>query len=195
MTKRIAIIQGHPDSAGQHFIHALAAAYEKGAQQAGHEIRTIRVADLDFPLLRSEDEFSHQTPVEDIQQAQETVKWAEHVVILYPLWLGSLPAILKGFLEQLLRPGYAMATGDRNGLPEKQLKGRSARIIVTMGMPALFYSWFYRAHSLKNLKRNILSFCGFAPIRNTLIGSVANLSDQKRQQWLAKMEKLGQQGQ
>jgi len=61
--------------------------------------------------------------------------------------------------EQVARPGFAFGTAKGKGLPPKLLKGRSARVIVTMGMPALFYRWYYRAHSVKNLERNILAFC------------------------------------
>lgn len=192
MSKRIVIIQGHPDSSTAHFGHALAHAYSTGAQQAGHDVKTINVALLDFALLRSEQEFENTSPVADIQKAQEAIMWAEHIVILYPLWLGTMPALLKGFLEQVLRPGFAMTSGDRNSWPKKCLKGRSARIIVTMGMPGFIYRWFYCAHSLKNLKRNILSFCGIKPIGDTLIGSVENLSETQRSKWLQKLQTLGQ---
>lgn len=53
MTRRIALIQAHPDAAGGHLCHALAQAYADGAARAGHEVRVIDVAHLDFPLLRS----------------------------------------------------------------------------------------------------------------------------------------------
>ncbi len=192
MSKRIVIIQGHPDTSTTHFGHALAQAYEMGAQQAGHVIKTINVAQLDFKLLHSEQEFEAVSPDVDIQKAQETIMWAEHIVILYPLWLGDMPALLKGFLEQVLRPGFAMTSGESNNLPKKRLKGRTARIIITMGMPGFIYRWFYCAHTLKNLKRNILSFCGIKPIGDTLIGSIENLGEIKRHKWLQKMQALGQ---
>ena len=98
MSKHIAIIQGHPDSHGNHYLHALADAYAKSAKEAGHEINLIRVATLDFPLLQSKEDFERGTPPEVIQQAQKTIAWADHLVIFYPLWLGSMPALLKGFL-------------------------------------------------------------------------------------------------
>lgn len=192
MSKRIVIIQGHPDTSTTHFGHALAQAYATGAQQTGHEVRMIHIAQLNFKLLRSEQEFEEVSAEIEIQKAQETIMWAEHIVIIYPLWLGDMPALLKGFLEQLLRPGFAMASGDSNHWPKKLLKGRTARIIITMGMPAVIYRWFYCAHSLKNLKRNILSFCGIKPIGDTLIGSIEKLSEIERQKWLQKMQILGQ---
>jgi multimeric flavodoxin WrbA len=70
-------------------------------------VRLIEVAKLDFPLLRSQEDFDHGSPPEAIRPAQEAIAWADHLVILYPLWLGTLPALLKGFLEQVLRPDFA----------------------------------------------------------------------------------------
>ena len=55
-------------------------------------------------------------------------------------------------------------------MPKKLFKGKSARIVVTMGMPGLFYRWYYCAHSLKSFERNVLRFCGVGPIRTSLIG-------------------------
>ncbi len=111
MAKRIAIIQGHPDPGEAHFCHALAAAYETAAQKAGHEVRRITVAGLDFPVLRSKTEFETGTPSPDIAQVQADIAWAEHVVLIYPLWLGTMPALLKAFLEQVFRPDFAFDIG------------------------------------------------------------------------------------
>jgi len=82
---------------------------------------------------------------------------------------------------------------EHNNLSPGLLKGRSARIVVTMGMPAWFYRLFYRAHSLKSLERNILKFCGIAPVRETLIGSV-EASEAKRKAALATLARLGREG-
>ena len=167
----IAIIQGNPDPAGGHFGHALAAAYADAAKAAGHEVRTIEVAQLDFPLLRASRDWERAAP-RSIREAQEVLGWAEHYFIVFPLWLGDMPALLKAFFEQVLRPGFAFGEAKAGRLPKKLLKGRSARIVVTMGMPAFFYRIYYRSHSVKNLKRNILEFVGVSPVRTTLIGMV-----------------------
>ena len=187
---RIVIIQGHPDHRAIHFGHALAEMYAKGAAEAGHEIRNIAVAALDFPLLRSKDEWEGQPCPASLQPAQEDIRWADHIVILFPLWLGSMPALLKAFMEQAFRPDFAIGKTDSGKLWKKMLKGKSARIVVTMGMPALVYRWFYRAHSLKSLERNILAFSGIGPVRASVIGAVEG-DMSKREKWLAKMRQLG----
>jgi putative NADPH-quinone reductase len=194
MGKRIALIQGHPDPAGGHFGHALADAYALAAQEAGHELRAIEVARLEFALLRSAADWESRAPSAPIRAAQETIAWAGHLVIVFPLWLGDMPALLKGFFEQVLRPGFAIGKAQPGRLWQKLLKGRSARIVVTMGMPAFFYRLYYRAHSVKSLKRNILEFCGVSPVRTSVIGLVEGGKLGKRELWLAEMQELGRAG-
>lgn len=189
---RIAVIDGHPDPAPERLCHGLAAAYLEGAADGGHETRLLRVADLDLPLLRSHAEFHEGAPPPAALAAQEAIDWAGHLVLIYPLWLGTMPAALKALLEQTLRPDFAMDYGGR--YPTGRLNGRSARIVVTMGMPTLAYRWWFGAHSLKNLERNILKFVGFGPVRETLFGVVDKASTEKRAGWLAEMGRLGRQG-
>jgi putative NADPH-quinone reductase len=186
---RITLIDGHPDQAPERFIHALADAYVKSAEEAGHQVRRLELAKIEFPVLRSAQDWQQGTPCHAIKRAQDDIRWADHIVILYPLWLGDVPALLKAFLEQVARPGYAITQADR-GMPAKMLKGRSARVIVTMGMPGLFYRLVFRAHSLKSLERNILRFVGFDPVRHSIIGNVES-SQGYRLKWLRRIAKLG----
>ncbi|MDP3548705.1 MAG: NAD(P)H-dependent oxidoreductase [Phreatobacter sp.] len=176
--RRIAIVQGHPDPAPERLCRHLAAAYAEGAGNAGHEVRTIEVTALPIGFLRTQADFEGGVADPAIVQAQETLAWAEHWVIIYPLWLGSMPALLKAFLEQACRPGFAFRYRDK-GFPEKLMAGRTAHIVVTMGMPAFAYRWFFFAHSLRALKRNILSFIGVKPARDTIVGGVGGLTTEK----------------
>jgi putative NADPH-quinone reductase len=190
MSKRIAIIQGHPDPRPERLCRALAGAYARGAANAGHELRVIDVAALDFPLLRSQEEFERGAPAPAIEAAQETLRWAEHWLIVYPLWLGDAPALFKAFTEQTFRPGFALRYREGK-LPEGLLKGKSARVVVTMGMPAFVYRWYFFAHGLRNLERNVLNYAGVAPVRETLIGSVKSLDRRAAEKKLAMLESLG----
>ncbi|MBX3605012.1 MAG: NAD(P)H-dependent oxidoreductase [Piscinibacter sp.] len=189
--RRILIIQGHPDAARPHLGGALAEAYAEGAREGGHEVRTVTPAALDFPLLRSQQEWEHGALPAVLAPAQQDIAWAQHLVLFFPLWLGDMPALLKGFLEQVARPGFAFHRDARNPFGAKGLTGRSARLVVTMGMPALVYRFYFRAHSVKNLERNILGFVGIAPVRETLVGLVDGLDESARLAWLAKLRKLG----
>jgi putative NADPH-quinone reductase len=193
MRKNILIIQGHPDVSHDHLCHALAAAYEKGARESGYEVKTICIANIDFPLLRTNEDFYRTDPVPVIRQCQQDIRWANHLVIFYPLWMGSMPALLKAFFEQVFRPGFAMEPVDGGRKWVQLLKGKSAHIIVTMGMPALIYRWYYGAHGLKSLERNILKFTGVGPIKESLIGMVEE-SQAHRVSWLEKMFIYGKKG-
>lgn len=185
------LVQGHPDPSREHLCHMLEDAYAKAALLAGHELRRVSVAGLDFPLLRTQRDWEHGKLPETLQQAQDDIGWCEHLVLIFPLWLGDMPALLKGFLEQVARPGFAFHGQADNPLKEKALKGRSARIVVTMGMPALVYRWYFRAHSIKSLERNILGFVGISPVRETLFGLAGDAGHDKVDRWVGKMEKLG----
>lgn len=190
--KNVLVIQGHPDAATPRLCHALADAYAEGARAAGHDVRRLDVAALDFPLLRSQHDWEHGELPPGLRQAQEDIRWAQHLVLVFPLWLGDMPALLKGFLEQAMRPGFAFAYGeDRASFAKKGLTGRSARVVVTMGMPALAYRWYFRAHSVKSLERNILGFVGIAPVHETLVGMVGKLTPETAGEWMDKLRLLG----
>ncbi|MFN3816334.1 NAD(P)H-dependent oxidoreductase [Brevundimonas sp.] len=189
--RRILIIEGHPDPSPQRLCHGLAEAYREGAREAGHTLRTLILGDLDIPLLNSRAAWEGPAP-QIVEACQQDLLWAQHVVVIYPLWLGDVPAVLKAFIEQVFRPGFAFdpkrkATGG-------QLKGRSARLVVTMGMPGwLYFSWF-SAHSLRIFRRNVLQFVGIGPVRNTVFGMVEGASAEKRRVWLDEMTRLGRLG-
>jgi putative NADPH-quinone reductase len=192
MNKRILIIQAHPDASQPHLCHALAASYAKGAEGAGHLLRHVVLAKLDFPLLRSKHEWDEGSLPASLTSAQTDIGWAEHIVFFFPLWLGDMPALLKGFLEQVARPGFAIIREKGGNLwGNKGLTGRSARVVVTMGMPALVYRWYFRAHSVKSLERNILGFVGIAPVHKTLVGLTGDMKPEDAAKWLSKLERLG----
>ena len=189
--QRIVLIQGHPDATAPHLCHALAQSYAEGATAAGHEVRHVDIATIDFPWLRSQHEWELGLLPAALKPAQADIGWAQHIVLFFPLWLGDMPALLKGFLEQVARPGFAFSTEGGNTFGRKGLTGRSARVVVTMGMPALVYRWYFRAHSVKSLERNILGFVGIAPVHETLVGSVEQLGDDGIAKWKARMRALG----
>ncbi len=194
MARRILLIEGHPDPDPARFLHALAEAYAEGAAEAGHAVERIAIGTLGLEFLRTKTEWDSAPPAPPIAACQQAIARAEHIVLLYPLWLGTMPAMLKAFLEQALRPGFAFGTGSGTKGYAPLLKGRSVRVVVTMGMPALVYRWWFGAHSLKSLERNILRFVGLGPIRETLIGLVEGMGAGKRAAWIGTMRRLGREG-
>jgi putative NADPH-quinone reductase len=191
--RRILIIDGHPDPDRKRFCHAIADAYASGAKAAGHEVRRVDLCDLEFADLIRRDDWEASAAPDQIVGVQEGIAWAGHLVIIHPLWLGFMPARLKALFEQTLRPGFALGQRERIiGLG--RLKGRSARIIVTMGMPAAVYRGFYLAHSLRATRRNILAFVGIGPTRSNIVGNVEGISDLQCARWLQKISDLGRRG-
>ena len=125
--KKILIINGHPDA--ESFNAALAEAYKKGAIESGAEVKEIVVRELQFnPNLQFG--YRKRTELEpDLLEAQAKIKWAEHLVWIYPVWWGSLPAILKGFIDRTFLPGFAFEKIENSVWWDKLLKGKSERII------------------------------------------------------------------
>jgi putative NADPH-quinone reductase len=182
-TKHIVILQGHPDPAGEHLCHALADAYAGGAIAAGYAVTTVTPATLDFPMLRTQKDWIEGETPDGLKEVQKHILDADH--------------LLKGSFEQIFRPALAAATPGTDatfGEFHKLMKGTSCRVVITMGMPAAAYKYFFFAHSLKNLERNILKFIGIKPIRSSLFGMVESASADKRKRWLDEMRKLGERG-
>jgi putative NADPH-quinone reductase len=190
MARNIVIIDGHPDPEPGRYCHALAEAYAAGAEAGGHSVRRFAIATLDVSFLRSQKDFENGKVPPDIASVQDAIAWGDHLVVIFPLWLGTMPAMLKALFEQVFRPGFAFEAAEGK-FPTGRLKGRSARVIVTMGMPAFAYRWVFGAHSLKSFERNILKFVGIKPVRETLFGLVDAASPERRAKWLAQTRALG----
>jgi putative NADPH-quinone reductase len=188
--RRILVLDGHPDPAGERFVHQLADAYANAAKQAGHEVLRFRLADLNVPLITSKEDYRLDPP-EQLRACLDAIDWAQHVVILHPLWLGTMPAALKALLEQLVRPGFAFSTAQLGQWPVKFWRGKTARVAITMGMPRLAYWWFFGGGGARNVQRFILKSCGFGRVRTTLIGGAETLSAAQRSAWLESLAAFG----
>jgi putative NADPH-quinone reductase len=190
MGKRILVINGHPDRSQAHLCDAFAAAYVEAASAAGHSVRSVDLANIEFPMLHSQEEFESRNVPRGLEAAVQDIRWAEHLVLIFPLWLGTMPALLKAFLEQVMRPGVAFEYGAK-GFPKALLKGRTARLIVTMGMPPLVFRLWFRGHGIATLRRSILNFAGISPVRETLFGMLDQADESTRKRWIAQVQELG----
>jgi len=155
-------------------------------------VQLISVARLRFDPALHEGYQGNQPSEPDIADAQEKIRWAEHLVIVYPMWEYMIPALLKGFFERTFTPGFAYALKSKNPLKNGLLRGKSVRLIQTMGMPAIVYRLYFRAHGAKAL-RDMLRFCGIAPVRITYFGMIDE-SDRRRESYLEKARALGRAG-
>jgi putative NADPH-quinone reductase len=189
MNKKILIVLAHPQV--KSYCGALAQAYADGAQASGAEVRQVNLAEITFNPIGSG---NLEKPMElepVLQQAQADIKWAEHLVFIYPILWGTIPALLKGFIERVFAPGFAVNFRTDSPLWDKLLKGRSARLIVTLNTPPLFYRFFFRRAGHITMKRSILQFCGINPVHITDVGPIKNSSAEKREQWIQQARALG----
>lgn len=185
----ILIVQGHPDPSPDRLCHALAVSYRSAAEKAGHTVQQISIANLDIPILRSRAEWEADVIPQVAKEGQQAVMAASHIVLIYPLWMGDVPALLKAWIEQVFRSGFAFEI-DKSGW-NASLKGKSARVVVTMGMPGFAYRWFYFAHSLRSLERNILKFCGIRPVHWTIVGNAEDASGKVQSRAIDTLAALG----
>jgi putative NADPH-quinone reductase len=102
-----------------------------------------------------------------------------------------MPALLKGFIERILQPDLIARENTENAMNWNIFANKTARIIMTMGMPVSIYRWWYRGHALKLLTRNILHFIGIKPVRQTLYGMIETSKPEARERWLRDVETLG----
>ncbi|MCK8521554.1 NAD(P)H-dependent oxidoreductase [Aquimarina sp. D1M17] len=187
--KKIVIINGHPDK--KSFNYALSEAYKKGAQKAGAEVQEINIRELHFNVNL---QFGYRKPCElepDLISAQKKLQWADHLVWVYPVWWGSVPAIMKGFLDRVLLPGYAFKKRQNSPWWDRYFTGKTARIICTLDQPAWYYKLIYKSPSHNAIKKGTLHFIGVKKVGITTIGPIRLSKVEFREKWLKKVEKLG----
>ena len=188
---RICLIDAHPDRA-DHLCHALADAYEEAAREAGHEISRIDIAGLELGFLETVADFATPPP-EPVLSERQKIAEADHLCLIFPLWLGNIPAKAKAFLE-LAACGefFLAASNSARSWPKQMMKGRSVRIVVTMGMPGPVYKLLFDAGALKALERGLFGVSGFKPVRHTVFGGVDGADQKARETWFRKVKSLGE---
>ncbi len=187
--KKILIINGNPDK--ESFCSELAQNYKKGAESEGAICKSINLIDLDYdPVLRFG--YRKRTDLEpDLLNIQQDITDADHLVFIYPTWWGTYPALLKGFIDRVFLPKFAFKYRENSLLWDKLLKGKSARLIVTMDTPKWYYKLIYKSPGHNSMKKGILQFCGINPVKITTLGPMKKSDEIKRSKWLNKVEKLG----
>ena len=189
MKNKILIINGHPLKAS--FNGAIVKAYEKGAKTNNVEVRHLDIADLKFKAFIEGYDKGAKTEAA-ILKAQELISWADHLVWVYPTWWGTMPALVKSFIEQTFMPGFAFKykKSTQTVKWDKYLSGKSAHLISTMDAPTWYTKYLIGDPGFKTIKY-IMNFCGIRPVKRTYFGSVKVSNEKRRKQWLAKAEKLG----
>jgi len=180
---RVLVIDAHPR--GDSFCRGLAEAAAGGAAAALHEVRTLVLRDMDFNQNHTGQELESC-----LVQSRQDILWAEHLIIVHPVWWGTMPALLKGWLDRILLPGFAFAEGKDGGWAGL-LGGRSATIISTLDTPLWIYRLILRAPSIHALRDATLVFCGIRPVKVILFGDIRHSSARTRATWLEQARQVG----
>ena len=186
--KKIFILLGHPDE--DSFNGTLAMEYEKGALEAGHEIRRQNVGEMVFDPILHHAYKTIQELEPDLKAFQENVKWCDHFVIVYPIWFSTMPAVMKGLFDRAWLPGFAFKFHKSGLIWSKLLRGRSASMIVTSdNIPIVLRLVF--GDSTNEVRRGLLWFTGFSPIHVHSIGFLKFASMARHERTKRKIYILG----
>ena len=186
---KVLVILGHPQS--DSLCASMASAYADGARQAGAQVRCLNLGQLVFnPTLQG---YHAAQPLEpDLEAAQADITWAHHLVWVYPIWWGAMPALLKGFIDRVFLPGYAFKYRQDSPWWDRLLAGRSAELLVTMDSPPWYFRWVTRMPGHHQMKKAILEFCGIRPVKVHSFGPVRSASPARLAGWVAQARALGQ---
>lgn len=187
-TPKTLVLLGQPNA--QSLCGALADAYAAGARAAGADVEVLRLGDLDFdPILHHG--YAQIQPLEpDLVRAQELILSADQLCLVTPIWWGTYPALLKGFLDRVLLPGFAFRYA-KPGRQERLLNGKRARLIITGDSPWLWLKFVVGDSTVAALRNSTLRFCGYRPVRVTRLSPVRGSTPQRRAEWIARARELG----
>lgn len=189
--KKILVINGNP--VAESLSSALATEYIAGSENKGFEVQRIDVNKMEFdPNLK----YGYKNRMEmepDVQEAIEAVKTADHLVWVYPMWWYGMPALLKGFVDRTFLPEVAFRSGTGK-LPEKLLKGKTARIIITADTPRWYDFLMMKSPAINQLKRGTLWFSGIKPVKVSYISPIKGSPETFFEKWLKKVNTLGEKG-
>ncbi len=187
---RIFILLGHTDPAT--LSGALADRYEAAARAAGHEVRRQNIGEMHFDPILHEGYKSIQHLEPDLEDFQANVRWAEHVVIVYPTWWSSMPAILKGLFDRAWLPHFAFNFADHGLTWKKILKGRTARVITSANTAPFLLRFMYGPPTVV-LDLCLLRFAGIRA-RSTVFGPSERASEATKAKWFRTVERLARRG-
>ena len=174
---KVLAVLSHPvreSSCGQIFD-----AFIAGARDAGHE---VRIADLHLegfqPVFVPEDyaQFDGTPMPEDVRREQARVEWSDGLVLVFPIWWWSMPAMLKGYIDRVFSYGWAWADADEPGA--SPLGKRKALLIATAGSPKRVYDKYGYGEAMRiQTEVGILDYWGLSGYRTHILYGVGRNYD------------------
>ncbi|MBN2747764.1 MAG: NAD(P)H-dependent oxidoreductase [Bacteroidales bacterium] len=185
---KIYVLLGHPteDSLNKQIYQN----YCESARNAGHEVRSQILSEMKFDPILWQGYKAIQTLEPDLLEAQQNIQWCEKWVIIYPMWWGAMPALLKGFFDRALHPGFGFKAHEKGAMWDKLLKGRQAHVITTCDAPNFWVSIVYRNADKFTIKKAILEYCGIKPVKFTRFDRIKFKSEMEIKKVLDKINSL-----
>lgn len=188
--RKVLVINANPKS--QSFCESLANHYASVAALK-HEVKQVHVSEMNFEISLDKGYESLSSLEPDLLHFQELVLWSEHIVIVTPVWWGTLPAKFKGLIDRVFLPNFAFKYAEGKAFPEKLLLGRSSELYITLDTPPFWYKYVKGNAIYKQVKTSILDFSGIRNRSAIYFGPVISSNVEKRQRWLDKVSKLASQ--
>lgn len=185
--KNILILNANPKT--ESLNKAIAETYRDHVN-AKHQVKVINIGELEFQADLSEG-YNEVMPLEpDLEQLQRDISWAHHIVIVSPVWWGSMPAKFKGAIDRTFLSGFAFAYEQGKSIPKKLLKGRTSELIITLDTPVFWYKLVQGNVIYKHLKRTILDFSGIKNKSARYFGPVISSKPEQRAAWKKSVMRL-----
>lgn len=177
------VIDGHPNP--DSLSSAMARSYAEGHGNA----RLLALRDLDFdPHMRFG--YRRRMAIEpDLQDARGALHLAKRIVVVSPMWWGSVPALLKGFFDRALLPQEEYVYPHRS-LPKGLLHGRSGRLMLLADTPRIALP-LLGTHAAAQVSRHTMRFCGVRPFRVKRFLGVRYQSEERLASWITRAGRMG----
>lgn len=191
MSKKILVLLGHPST--DSLCGNLADRYQAAAEDAGHEVARLNAGELSFDPILHKGPDHHQELEPDLVTFRDNIEWADHILLVYPNWLCSMPAVLKGLFDRTWLPEFAFRTDPETGKEEQLLTGKTARVIVLSGKYGPFASWWKFGDFTNEIQYGVFGMAGIKS-EVTALGPSENIDEGKKEQWIKQIEKLAAKG-
>ena len=194
--KKILIINGNPARLRTTYSAALAGNYLHHAESGGHSVVSMKLSELAFDPIQHEG-YAKAQPLElDLIKLREAMVAADPWVLIFPLWYGLPPALVKGFIERIFTKGFAFEYEGLYPVPLPILKGKTVRVIITCGMPSFVYHWLSGKPTNKALQ-TLFGLCGIKISGFTIFGGIGDQSQiavARYNSYIESLRELGKKG-
>ncbi len=191
MSKKILVLLGHPDK--DTYSGQMADRYEQAVRAAGHEVRRVNLGEMQFDPILHKGYKEIQALEPDLVTLQEQFRWAEHIVIVYPNWWNTMPALLKGLFDRMWLPGFAFNFDKETKKLIQRLDGKTARVIILAGTHSPFQTWWKFGDYTNEIQYGILEFAGIET-KVSAFGPCEKVDGVCREKWLGQIESLAKRG-